>query len=131
MRKTLRLCVKKINKNKMRKTNKSIAGYHLLMILSAVDYKFHASEEQVIREYLEEEFPFHVNLDNELEVISALQPSDWKDHFEFQAHCFLDDSTEKERKEFKQFAKKLIKADTNVSDREHDFYSLMKTIWKM
>ena len=67
----------------MRKTNKSIAGYHLLMILSAVDYKFHSGEEQVIREYLEEEFPFHVNLDNELEVISALQPSDWKDHFEF------------------------------------------------
>ena len=115
----------------MRKTNKSIAGYHLLMILSAVDYKFHAGEEKVIREYLEEEFPFHVNLDNELEVISALQPSDWKDHFEFQAHCFLDDSTEKERKEFKQFAKRLIKADTNVSDREHEFYSLMKTIWKM
>jgi hypothetical protein len=41
----------------MRKTNKSIAGFHLLMILSAVDYKFHTNEEKVIREYLEE-FPY-------------------------------------------------------------------------
>ena len=49
MRKTLRLCVKKTI-NKMRKTNKSIAGFHLLMILSAVDYKFHTNEEKVIRE---------------------------------------------------------------------------------
>ena len=101
------------------------------MILSAVDYKFHAGEEQVIREYLEEEFPFHVNLDNELEVISALQPSDWKDHFEFQAHCFLTILPKKNVKNSNNLQKKLIKTDTTVSDREHDFYSLMKTIWKM
>lgn len=40
------------------KSNKSIAGYHLLMILSAVDYKFHPGEEKVIKEYIEDEFPF-------------------------------------------------------------------------
>jgi len=50
----------------MRKTNKSIAGFHLLMILSAVDYKFHTNEEKVIREYLEEEFPLPINFDNEM-----------------------------------------------------------------
>lgn len=115
----------------MRKTNKSIAGFHLLMILSAVDYKFHTNEEKVIREYLEEEFPLPINFDNEIDQIDSLKPEEWKPHFEFQAQCFYDDSIEKEREEFKKFAKKLIKANNVVSEEEHDFYSIMKSIWKM
>ena len=115
----------------MRKTNKSIAGFHLLMILSAVDYKFHSDEEKVIREYLEEEFPLPINFDNEIDQIASLKPEEWKPHFEFQAQCFYDDSIEKEREEFKKFAKKLIKANNVVSEEEHDFYSVMKKIWKM
>lgn len=115
----------------MRKTNKSIAGFHMLMLLSAVDYKFHADEEKVIREYLEEEFPIPVNFDDEIDQIASLKPEDWKEHFTFQAQCFYDDSIEKEREEFKKFAKKMIKANNIVSDEEHDFYSLMKSIWKM
>ena len=115
----------------MQKSNKSIAGYHLLMILSAVDYEFSPEEGLKIQEYLAEEFPFRMNLDNELDAIASLNPEDWKDHFEFHARCFYDDSTEKERHDFVDFAKKLIKADEEVSDREHSFYKLMKHIWKM
>ncbi|WKS94357.1 TerB family tellurite resistance protein [Riemerella columbina] len=115
----------------MQKSNKSIAGYHLLMILSAVDYEFQPEEGLVIREYLAEEFPFRMNLDNEMAIIANLQPEAWKDHFEFHAHCFLDDSTEEERKRFAKFAKSLIKADQEVTEREHQFYQLMKTIWKL
>ena len=29
------------------------------------------------------------------------------------------------------FAKTLIKADEQVTEREHQFYKLMKTIWKL
>ena len=76
-------------------------------------------------------FPFKINLDNELETIALLQPEQWKDHFEFHARCFQDDSTEEERKKFVKFAKSLIKADDEVSDREHQFYTLLKNIWKM
>ncbi len=115
----------------MQKSNKSIAGYHLLMILSAVDYKFHADEEKVIKEYMEDEFPFFVNLDNETEVIANLLPSDWKNHFEFHAQCFYDDSTEKEREDFRKFAKKLIKANDEVTAEEHEFYTLMKNTWNI
>ena len=115
----------------MKKSNKSIAGYHLLMILSAVDHKFSPEEGIKIQEYLAEEFPFRVNLDNELEAIASLQPEAWKDHFEFHAHCFYDDSTEDERKRFIIFAKTLIKADNEVTDREHQFYKLLKHIWKI
>ena len=115
----------------MIKSNKSIAGYHLLMILSSVDGDFAPEEGIKIQEYLTEEFPFRVNLDNELEVIANLNPEDWKDHFEFHARCFLDDSTEEERTQFAQFAKSLIKADKEVKDDEHRFYLLLKHIWNI
>lgn len=115
----------------MQKSNKSIAGYHLLMILSSVDGEFAPQEGLMIQQYLADEFPFKMNLDNELEVIALLQPEDWKDHFEFHAHCFLDDSTEAERKSFAKFAKSLIKADDEVTEREHNFYTLLKKIWKL
>ncbi len=115
----------------MQKSNKPIAGYHLLMILSSVDGEFAPEEGMKVQEYLAEEFPFKINLDNELETIALLQPEQWKDHFEFHARCFQDDSTEEERKKFVKFAKSLIKADDEVSDREHQFYTLLKNIWKM
>lgn len=115
----------------MQKSNKSIAGYHLLMILSSVDGEFAPEEGLMIQQYLADEFPFKINLDNELDVIATLQPEQWKDHFEFHARCFFDDSTEKERKHFANFAKSLIKADDEVTDREHQFYELLKTIWKL
>ena len=114
----------------MQKSNKSIAGYHLLMILSAVDGEFVAEEGMKIQEYLAVEFPFRINLDNELDAIANLQPEDWKDHFEFHARCFMDDSTEEERKTFINFAKSLIKADNQVSEEEHRFYKLLKNLWK-
>ena len=114
----------------MQKSNKSIAGYHLLMILSAVDGDFVPEEGMKIQEYLAEEFPFRINLDNELDAIANLQPEDWKDHFEFHARCFMDDSTEEERKAFINFAKSLIKADNLVSEEEHRFYKLLKNLWK-
>ena len=115
----------------MQKSNKSIAGYHLLMILSSVDGEFAPAEGLKVQEYLAEEFPFKINLDNELDVIATLQPEDWKDHFEFHARCFYDDSIEEERKNFADFAKSLIKADEKVSEDEHRFYKLLKNIWNL
>ena len=115
----------------MIKSNKPIAGYHLLMILSSVDNEFAPEEGVKIMEYLNEEFPFRINLDNELEVIANLQPEDWKDHFEFHARCFMEDSTPEERVSFVQFAKELIKADNTVKDEEHRFYKLLKNLWNL
>jgi len=115
----------------MQKSNKPIAGYHLLMILSSVDGEFAPEEGMKVQEYLAEEFPFRINLDNELEVIANLQPEEWKDHFEFHARCFLEDSTENERKSFVEFAKSLIKADNEVTEDEHRFYKLLKNLWNL
>ncbi|HNB81113.1 MAG TPA: hypothetical protein PLP14_03380, partial [Chitinophagaceae bacterium] len=95
--------------------NKTIAGYHLLMILSAVDYRFHINEEHIIREYLVHEFPFHVNLDREMEVISNLDHDDWETHFQKCLEDFQDDSTEEERTNFLRFALHLAKADDVIT----------------
>ena len=115
----------------MRKSNKPIAGYHLLMILSSVDGVFVPAEGIKIQEYLAEEFPFRMNLDDELETIAQLMPEDWQNHFEFHAKCFEEDSTEEERISFAKFAKELIKADDRVSDEEHHFYKLLKNLWNL
>jgi hypothetical protein len=117
--------------NEQKKSNKSIAGYHLLMILSAVDEEFGPEEGMMIQQYLADEFPFKMNLDDELEVIALLKPEDWKAHFEFHAQCFFDDSTPEERISFRKFAKTLIKADQEVSEMEHDFYQILKDHWNL
>ncbi len=115
----------------LQKSNKSIAGYHLLMILSAVDDEFAPEEGLKIQEYLAEEFPFRMNLDNEIDAIANLKREDWKDHFEFHARCFYEDSEPDERKRFIEFAKNLIQADNEVKDDEHRFYHLLKNLWKL
>ena len=115
----------------MNKSNKSIAGFHLLMILASVDGEVASAEGLLIQKYLAEEFPFRINLDNELEILSTLQEEEWKDHFEFHARCFYDDSIEKERVSFAKFSKTLIKADEEVTEREHTYYMLLKNIWKL
>ena len=115
----------------LQKSNKSIAGYHLLMILSAVDNEFATEEGIKIQQYLADEFPFRMNLDNELDTIAHLKPEEWKDHFEFHARCFLEDSVEEERVNFLTFAKSLIKADEQVNEDEHRFYLLLKNLWAL
>lgn len=115
----------------MQKSNKSIAGYHILMILSSVDGEFAPEEGLKFQEFLAEEFPFQIDLDDELDIIATLHADKWQEHFEFHAQCFYDDSTEEERKSFAEFAKSLIKADEDVTEKEHDYYLQLKKIWKM
>lgn len=115
----------------MQKSNKSIAGYHILMLLSAVDDDFSPEEGMKIQEYLAEEFPFRMNLDDELDIIATLPKEQWESHFNFHAKCFLEDSTEAERMKFIQFAKSLIKADNSVADIEHAFYTRLKSLWNI
>lgn len=115
----------------MKKSNKSIAGYHLLMILSSIDGKFRAPEGLMIRDFLEQEFPFRVDLDDELDIIANLKPEEWEKHFEFHAQCFYDDTVEQERKDFLTFVKKLIKIDHIVTAEEHQYYSKLKKLWNL
>jgi hypothetical protein len=111
------------------KMNKTIAGYHLLMVLSAVDFRFNVHEDLIIRDWLIDEFPFDINLDTQMEIISGLKPSQWEQHFE---HCmaeFEDEATEQERHDLLKFAVDLIKADKIVTHQENTYVDKLFNNW--
>jgi len=111
------------------RTNKTIAGYHLLMILSAVDFRFHVEEDKIIRTYLSREFPFRVDLDREMEKISGLRPEEWESHFLKYMDDFYDDATPAERNHFLQFAMSLVKADNVITKEENHYLHLLFSHW--
>ncbi len=113
------------------KLSKPIAGYHLLMILSAVDNKFHVQEDLVIRDWLLAQFPFKVNLDKELEVISTINPADFMQHFNKAMDDFYMDSDEQERKQLVSFAIKLAKSDRFITKEENLFLNELFEKWDL
>ncbi|MEO8148891.1 MAG: TerB family tellurite resistance protein [Bacteroidia bacterium] len=113
-----------------RKLNLAAAGYHMLQILSAVDGSFSAEEDKVIRKYLIKTYPFPVNLDGEMEIISALKPEDYFNYFNKVMDDFYMDSTKDDRDKFLDFAVKLIKADKTISREENIFIDTLFSKWE-
>ena len=91
--------------------NKVMAGYHMLMILSQVDGEFDKAEGKVIVNYLKTTFPFRVDLDNEMAILSALPQEDYFLHFNNAMNDFYEDSIPQERLDFLNFAVKMVIAD--------------------
>jgi uncharacterized tellurite resistance protein B-like protein len=114
----------------MAKMNKVMAGYHMLMILSQVDGDFDKSEGKVIIKYLKDAFPFHVNLDSEMEVLSALPPEDYFIHFNNSMNDFYEDSTHRERTDFLNFAVKMVKADKKITSEENKYLKEIFFAWE-
>jgi uncharacterized tellurite resistance protein B-like protein len=110
--------------------NKTIAGYHLLMILSAVDFRVTGAEDMVIRNYLADEFPFNVNLDKQMEIISRLKPEEWESQYRKAMDDFYDDATPEERKKLIRFALLLAKADNVITKEENYYLNLLFENWE-
>ena len=113
-----------------KRLNKAIAGYHLLMILSAVDFRISGEKDMVIRQYLVNEFPFNVNLDKQMEVISRLKPDEWESHYLKMMDDFYDDATIEERKNLIKFSIKLTKADKVITKEENYYLNLLFETWE-
>jgi hypothetical protein len=110
--------------------NKTIAGYHILMILSAVDFRFHVKEDLIIRDWLAAEFPAKVDLDKEMEIISALKPQEWDAHFNECIEYYYNDATVQEDLDILEFSKKLVLADDVLYKSEHIFFNTFLDVWK-
>ncbi len=111
------------------KKNKVMAGYHMLMILSEVDGKFATPEGKVIVGYLKKDFPFRVDLDREIEELSALPKEDYFLHFNNSMNDFYEDSTEKERNDFLKLAVKMVKADKKITTEENKYLKELFFAW--
>jgi hypothetical protein len=112
------------------KKNKVMAGYHMLMILSEVDGKFSKSEGKIIVDYLKKAFPYKLNLDNEMEELSALPKADYFLHFNNAMNDFYEDSTPKERNSFLNFAVKMVKADNKITPEENKYLKELFFAWE-
>lgn len=106
-----------------------MAGYHMLMILSQVDGEFDKEEGKVIVNYLKEIFPFRINLDLEMDVLSALPKEDYFIHFNNAMNDFYEDSTEQERVDFLNFAVKMVKADEKITPEENKYLKELFFAW--
>ncbi len=114
---------------KRKKMNKTIAGYHILMILSAVDFRFHHKEDLVIRDFLVHEFPFTVDLDVQMEIISRLLPHEWEAHFEICLGDFDTEGSEEDKNKLLDFAVALIKADETITIEENVYVNKLFDAW--
>jgi uncharacterized tellurite resistance protein B-like protein len=117
-----------LNKTHM-KMNKVMAGYHLLMILSEVDGYVSPEEGIVVVKYLHDTFPFRLNLDNEIEILSNLKSDDYESHFNKCMDDFYDDSTYEERISFLDFAAQLVGADKEVTPEENKYLHQLFDAW--
>lgn len=110
--------------------NKTMAGYHILMILSAVDFRFSSNEDIVIRDYLVQEFPFQISLDREMAIISNLKSDEWEQHYNKAIDDFYDDSTKEDRMKLIDFAIQLCKADQIITRTENYYLNLLFEAWE-
>lgn len=110
--------------------SRAVAGYHMLMILSAVDGKFNGKEDKVIREYMEENYGGLLDLEHEMSVISALPSEDYAIHFNDAMNSFYIHSTKKERNHFLDMATRLVAADKEISPKENLFLNELFNAWE-
>ena len=100
-------------KHALMKMNQAIAGYHILMILSMVDDAFSPREDKLIADYLQENFPFRIDLDREIAILSELEKDQYMIHFQKAMDDFYEDSTTEERNHLMEMAKE-AKSDQKV-----------------
>jgi uncharacterized tellurite resistance protein B-like protein len=116
-------------KNIEMKLEKSIAGYHILMILSGVDGDFAASEQKVIEKYIKANFSPADNLDDETAYLKSLHQEKYMDCFLKAANDFYWNTEEQERNDFLNFAFKLIKADDKITKEENQYINELYNSW--
>jgi uncharacterized tellurite resistance protein B-like protein len=115
--------------NKKNTFTKTLAGFHLLMIIAESDGMVSVEEEKIIKKYIKTNYAFLSDLKAESEVLLNLPKELYLQHFTKAATDFFSQSTEKERLEFINFVFKLIKADKQISREENKFLNELYNLW--
>lgn len=108
---------------------KASAGYHMLMILSAVDNEFREEEATVIEDYIQTEYASLPDIEAEKKALHAISTDSWDAYFSKCRDTFYTHSTLAERNSFLQFAMDLVKADKVISPEENYYLAKLFNIW--
>jgi len=111
--------------------NKTLAGYHMLMILAHVDGEVNKEEEKVIRKYVKLNYSFLSNLDEETNLLNSLPEELFYNHFCKAAIDFYSQTSEKERNYFLDFVMKVILADRTVTNEENIYLNELYNLWDL
>jgi uncharacterized tellurite resistance protein B-like protein len=111
--------------------NKSLAGYHILMILAELDGKVSEKQLKVITEYTKLNFDFLTNLNQETILLNNLPKALYKEHFYKVATDFYVQSNHEERVKFLDFVMKVILSDKLVSKKENYFLNELFNLWDL
>ena len=111
--------------------SKSVAGYHMLLILSAVDGMTNNRELKVIRKYMAEHFDDDIDFDYETEAVRNIKPEDYPIHFNNSMNSFYLESDPADRNHFLDFAVKLVVADKDISQKENLFLNELYNAWEV
>jgi hypothetical protein len=109
---------------------KSVAGYHMLMILSAIDGYSSDKELKIIRKYMSENFSDDIDYDVETEKVRNINPVDYPVHFNDAMNSFYMESTKEDRNHFLDFAVKLVIADKMITPKENLFLNELFNAWE-
>ena len=109
---------------------KEVAGYHMLMVLSAVDGQFNHEEDRIIREYLDQNLNALRNLDSEMALINSLSPDDYPVHFNNAMNRYYMLSTPEERNHFLDLATRLVASDKKITPKENLFLGELFNAWE-
>jgi len=110
--------------------SRAVAGYHMLMILSAVDGIFNGEEEKVIREYMDENYGGLLDHEHETGVVTAIPAEDYAIHFNNAMNDFYIHSDKNERIHFLDMATRLVAADKKISSKENLFLNELFNAWE-
>lgn len=110
--------------------SRAVAGYHMLMILSAVDGKFNKKEGKVIRSYMDENYGGLVDFEIELLAINNIPQEDYAIHFNNAMNDFYMHSTKTERNHFLDIAIRLVTSDKKISPKENLFLNELFSAWE-
>lgn len=110
--------------------SRAVAGYHMLMILSAVDGKFNGKEGKVIRSYMDENYGGLVDFEIELAAINNIPKEDYAIHFNNAMNDFYIHSTKTERNHFLDIAIRLVTSDKKISPKENLFLNELFNAWE-
>jgi DNA polymerase III sliding clamp (beta) subunit (PCNA family) len=110
--------------------NRAVAGYHMLVILSAIDGKVNSGEQSIIRNYMEENFSGEVNFEQEMNIIKSISTNDYAVRFNDAMNLFYMQSTKSERNHFLDIATRLVVADSEISPKENLFLNELYYAWE-